>query len=42
MNDLVLDKDVSNWVLLPLTLAIILLMIIRQYATTVRPAVKDL
>lgn len=35
MADLVLDKDVRNWVLLPLTLAILLLMLIRQYATTV-------
>ena len=35
MADLVLDKDVRNWVLIPLTLAMFLFMLIRQYATSV-------
>lgn len=35
MADLVLDRDVRDWVLLPLTLVIFLMMLIRQYATSV-------
>ena len=35
VQDLVLDRDVRNWVLIPLTLVIFLMMLIRQYATSV-------
>jgi hypothetical protein len=31
-----LDKDVRNWVLIPLSITVILLMLLRQYASTVR------
>ena len=34
-NDLVLDRDVRDWVLVPLTLSIFLMMLIRQYVTQV-------
>lgn len=30
-----LDRDVRDWVLIPLTLVIFLMMLLRQYATTV-------
>ena len=35
-HDIVLDRDVRDWVLVPLTAAIFLMMLIRQYATQVR------
>ena len=34
-GDLVLDRDVRDWVLVPLTLSIFLMMLIRQYVTQV-------
>ncbi len=34
-SDLLLDRDVRDWVLVPLTLSIFLMMLIRQYATQV-------
>lgn len=34
-SDLVLDRDVRDWVLVPLTLSIFLMMLIRQYVTQV-------
>lgn len=34
-SDLVLDRDVRDWVLVPLTVSIFLMMLIRQYATQV-------
>lgn len=34
MQHLVLDRDVRDWVLVPLTLCIALMMLMRQYATT--------
>jgi hypothetical protein len=37
-HDILLDRDVRDWVLIPLTLSIILMMLIRQYATQVLPA----
>ena len=33
MQHLVLDRDVRDWVLVPLTLCIALMMLMRQYAT---------
>ena len=37
--DLVLDQQVRDWVVVPLTLCILLMMVLRQYATKVsRPA----
>lgn len=32
-HDIVLDRDVRDWVLVPLTASIFLMMLIRQYAT---------
>ncbi|GAB4819473.1 hypothetical protein N2152v2_006519 [Parachlorella kessleri] len=32
-TDLVLDRDVRDWVLIPLTFSVILMMLLRQYAT---------
>jgi len=32
---LVIDRDVRNWVLIPLTLSVMLLMLLRQYASVV-------
>ena len=34
-QDLVIDQDVRNWVLIPLTLSVFLLMLLRQYASVV-------
>jgi hypothetical protein len=34
-QDLVIDRDVRNWVLIPLTLSVFLLMLLRQYASVV-------
>jgi hypothetical protein len=34
-SDLILDRDVRDWVLVPLTVSIFLMMLIRQYATQV-------
>ena len=34
-DDLVLDRDVRDWVLVPLTVSIFLMMLIRQYVTQV-------
>lgn len=34
-EDLMLDRDVRDWVLVPLTLSIFLMMLIRQYVTQV-------
>lgn len=34
-QDLVIDRDVRNWVLIPLTLSVMLLMLLRQYASVV-------
>mgnify|MGYP007061241406 CR=1 FL=1 len=33
---LVLDRDVRDWVLIPLTFSVILMMLLRQYATQAR------
>ena len=33
--DLVLDQQVRDWVVIPLTLCILLMMVLRQYATKV-------
>lgn len=33
--DLVIDQDVRNWVLIPLTISVMLLMLLRQYASVV-------
>ena len=35
-DHIVLDRDVRDWVLVPLTMSIVLMMLIRQYATQVR------
>ncbi len=35
-DQIVLDRDVRDWVLVPLTMSIVLMMLIRQYATQVR------
>ena len=35
-SDLVLDRDVRDWVLIPVTVAIFLMMLIRQYISQVR------
>ncbi len=35
-TDLVLDRDVRDWVLIPLTFSVILMMLLRQYATQAR------
>jgi hypothetical protein len=35
-HDIVLDRDVRDWVLVPLTASIFLMMLIRQYATQAR------
>ena len=32
-HDIVLDRDVRDWVLVPLTASIFLMMLIRQYVT---------
>jgi hypothetical protein len=37
-EQIVLDRDVRDWVLVPLTMSIVLMMLIRQYATQVRHA----
>ena len=37
-EDLSLDQNLRTWVVLPLTLVIFLMMLIRQYATQVRHA----
>lgn len=34
-QDLVIDREVRNWVLIPLTLSVFLLMLLRQYASVV-------
>ena len=34
-SDLVLDRDVRDWVLIPVTLSLFLMMLIRQYVTQV-------
>ena len=34
-HDILLDRDVRDWVLVPLTASIFLMMLIRQYATQV-------
>lgn len=36
-DQIVLDRDVRDWVLVPLTMSIVLMMLIRQYATQVKP-----
>ena len=42
-EQIVLDRDVRDWVLVPLTMSIVLMMLIRQYATQVRtPSVLSL
>ena len=33
--ELVIDRDVRNWVLIPLTVSVLLLMLLRQYASVV-------
>ena len=40
-HDIVLDRDVRDWVLVPLTASIFLMMLIRQYATQARCRVYD-
>ena len=35
MHELVLDQEVRDWVLIPLTLSIVLMMVLRQYITQV-------
>ena len=35
-SDLVLDSAVRDWVLLPLTLSVALMMVLRQYMSKVR------
>ena len=35
-HELVLDAAVRNWVLIPLTLSVVLMMVLRQYITKVR------
>ena len=35
-QDLVLDAAVRDWVLLPLTLSVVLMMVLRQYMSKVR------
>ena len=37
-DQIVLDRDVRDWVLVPLTMSIVLMMLIRQYATQVQLA----
>ena len=39
-DHIVLDRDVRDWVLVPLTMSIMLMMLIRQYATQVRPSMN--
>lgn len=36
-KDLVIDRDVRDWVLLPLTVTVFLLSLLRQYASVVCP-----
>jgi hypothetical protein len=36
-GDLVLDSEIKYWVLLPLTVSVLLLMLLRQFASVVRP-----
>jgi hypothetical protein len=40
-HDIVLDRDVRDWVLVPLTASIFLMMLIRQYATQARCRLCD-
>lgn len=35
-HDLVIDREVRNWVLLPLTVSVFLLLLLRQFASVVR------
>lgn len=35
-KDLVIDRQVRNWVLLPLTVSVFLLLLLRQFASAVR------
>ena len=35
-HELVLDAAVRNWVLIPLTLSVVLMMVLRQYITKAR------
>lgn len=35
MEDILIDRDVRTWVLLPLTLSVFLMTLLRQYATQV-------
>ncbi len=35
-EDLVLDRKVRDWVVVPLTLCILLMMLLRQYVSKVR------
>jgi hypothetical protein len=37
-TELVLDRDVRNWVLIPLTATVLLMQLLRQYMTQVRGA----
>jgi hypothetical protein len=34
-GDLVIDQEVRNWVLIPLTICVMLLMLLRQYLSVV-------
>lgn len=36
MHELVLDQAVRDWVLIPLTLSVVLMMVLRQYISKVR------
>ena len=40
-DQIVLDRDVRDWVLVPLTMSIVLMMLIRQYATQVQLAMRS-
>ena len=35
-NTLVIDTEIRNWVLLPLTVSVFLLLLLRQFASVVR------
>ena len=38
MHELVLDQAVRDWVLIPLTLSVVLMMVLRQYISKVSAA----
>ena len=41
-KDLILDRSLRDWVFVPLTLAIVLMNMLRQYAHTVRLGLENL